>query len=752
KEEVVVVSASRTETTLINAPATISVIGTDTLETSPAQNFGDLLRSTPGLNVIQSSARDINMTSRQGTSTLANSQLVLLDGRSIYLDFFGLVLWDFVPQSPSEIKQIEVVRGPASAVWGANALTGVVNIITKSPRDAEGFNLNLQGGLFSRSEGSREDDGSGYLYGANFSYAQAPSEKWAWRLSAGYYNSDPYSRPTGRVPLDCHPLGVTPCRNAAGGAVPGGFPLGGAAYPTDGSGQGNFQNDGTSQPKVDLRVDQELGEGGSGGRLTYQGGYSGTTGIVHTGIGPFQIEKGSYLTYGKLQWTKNALRIGFFGNFTDVEAPNLLLSDPNTGQPVALNFKTQTYDFDFSNSNVLGGKHILTYGGNYRRNNFDITLTPNSKDRNEFGAYIQEEFFTEHFRASIGIRADKFGNLDDVVWSPRISLMFKPGTRQSIRLSYNRAFRSPSVVNNYLDQDIFSPTPVDLRALGALVPPLRPLIPQEPFFLLVKNKGSEEVTPQYNLVQESLDAYELAYTGSFGNTTLGIAVYLNKQDDNINFVQLTPTSDFPQGLPGLTYYSPQNPARGVGAVTGQPYTLSPVLMGALGQIPAPFGPIRLPETVATYLNLGPIENKGVELSLDHAFSDSFSAFANYSYQDVPEIKDADSGQIQYPVNEVGIPSKNRFNLGLNYNSKRYLGSVSLNYADEALWTDVLSNAYHGYTDSFALLNGSFGIKWRDGKVITSIKGTNLANQTVQQHVFGDIMKISAAFEVRIFTK
>ena len=135
----VVVSASKTESTVINAPATISVVGADTIATSPAQNFGDLLRSTPGLNVIQTSARDINMTSRQSTSTLATSQLVLLDGRSIYLDFFGLVLWDFVPQSPSEIKQIEVVRGPASAVWGANALTGVVNIITKSPARRRGL-------------------------------------------------------------------------------------------------------------------------------------------------------------------------------------------------------------------------------------------------------------------------------------------------------------------------------------------------------------------------------------------------------------------------------------------------------------------------------------------------------------------------------------------------------------------------------------------------------------------------------------
>ena len=64
-----------------------------------------------------------------------------------------------------------------------------------------------------------------------------------------------------------------------------------------------------------------------------------------------------------------------------------------------LAFKTQTYDLEVGNSNVIGGKHILTYGGNCRRNNFDITLAPGAQDRNEFGAYFQEEFYVDKFRA-----------------------------------------------------------------------------------------------------------------------------------------------------------------------------------------------------------------------------------------------------------------------------------------------------------------------------------------------------------------
>ena len=92
----------------------------------------------PGVNISQTSARDFNITMRGATSTLATSQLALIDGRSLYLDFFGFVAWDLLPVNPNEMRQIEVIRGPASAVWGANALNGVVNFISKTPRELAG--------------------------------------------------------------------------------------------------------------------------------------------------------------------------------------------------------------------------------------------------------------------------------------------------------------------------------------------------------------------------------------------------------------------------------------------------------------------------------------------------------------------------------------------------------------------------------------------------------------------------------------
>src|SRR5512132_3620096 len=137
-EEQVVVTASKTEEQLVNAPAAVSVVTTETIQNSPATNIGDLLRAVPGINVTQVSARDVNLTTRGATSTLSTSQLALVDGRSVYLDFFGMVMWDLVPTNPDEIRQIEVIRGPASAIWGANAMSGVVNVITRSPRELAG--------------------------------------------------------------------------------------------------------------------------------------------------------------------------------------------------------------------------------------------------------------------------------------------------------------------------------------------------------------------------------------------------------------------------------------------------------------------------------------------------------------------------------------------------------------------------------------------------------------------------------------
>ena len=697
--ETVVVSASRTDTALADAPATMSVVTSEALASTPAQNYADLLRGVPGVNAVQLSARDINLTSRQATSTLSNSELVLVDGRSVYLDFFGLVLWDFVPTNLADVKQVEVIRGPASAVWGANALTGVVNIITKSPREQKGTTVSLSAGGFSRDAGSGVGKGAGGIFGANATYADAPNSIWSYRVSAGYFNSDAFPRPTGQIPVIADP------RNPS-------TTVGGAFYPADGTGATGtaFTNRGTSQPKFDMRVDQEI----SGGRITYAGGVAGSSGIIHTGIGPFDIQKGSYIGYGKVNYTRGALKLNAFTNLVSAEAPNLLLVNPSTGQPLQLNFSTQTYDFEAGDAVRVGQRQVIAFGGNVRRNNFDITIAPAAENRTELGAYAQDEIFIDPVRLTVGGRVDKFGNLADPVFSPRIAAIVKVAPQHSVRASFNRAFRSPSVINNYLNTQIVVPT--DLSPLGIA----------RSFPLVVNAVGSTipiNGAPQAELTEESLTAYEVAYTASIARTTATAAFYVNDLDDNINFVQLPNNVD---------PYTAQNPPPG--------WPLPPAILTLL----AARG-IFLPRTAFTYLNLGPVREKGLELSLDQRIAPGLSAFVNYSWQAKPTVIDSAT---PFPAEELALPPTNRFNVGASYDGPRYLASGAVQYADKAFWSDVLSSPYHGYSDAYTMVNGSFGIKWMRGRVPTMLKGTNLLNQDIQQHVFGDIIKRSIVAEVR----
>ena len=406
-EETVVVTASKTEEKLINAPATMTVINSQTIQNAPTQNFAELMRTVPGVNITQVSARDINITARGATSTLATGQLALLDGRSLYQDFFGFVMWDFLPVNLNEVKQVEVIHGPASAVWGANALYGVVNVITKSPREMQGTTFTMGVGGFDRSTDDSAQS-AGTVFYISGTHAQAINDRWAYKLSAGGYTQDPLPRPTGIIPCDI-PAVCSGTRNP---------------YPP-------FNNQGTSQPKFDARVDYDYP---SGAKLSFAGGIAGTKGIMESGIGPFNINNGSVMGYVKANYSNQGLKASFFTNILNGDADNLLTRDLS-GNPIVFNFRTRTYDFEASDVRTFQQKHVLTYGGNLRFNTFDLSLAPLAQNRTEGGAYVQDEMFlTDHYRLVAGVRLDRFDYLDSFVASPRVTFMIKPMEDQTLRL------------------------------------------------------------------------------------------------------------------------------------------------------------------------------------------------------------------------------------------------------------------------------------------------------------------------------
>src|SRR5262249_46696846 len=180
----------------------------------------------------------------------------------------------------------------------------------------------------------------------------------------------------------------------------------------------------------------------------------------------------------------------------------------------------------------------------------------------------------------------------------------------------------------------------------------------------------------------------------------------------------------------LDPYTAANPPPGWTTLGGfgLPAALLPVL-AARG--------VYLPHTAFTYQNLGPLRQKGLELSIDQRFERGITAYANYSWQADPQSR---SSPRPYPADELVLPPTNRFNIGVNVDGPRFLGAASVNYADRAFWTDVLSAPFHGFTDAYTMVNGSFGVKWMQRKVTTLVKVNNILNKDIQQHVFGDILK------------
>lgn len=129
----VVVTASRYGQEPIDSPSTITVITADDILLSGVTTIPDVLRRVVGVEVMSLASTGFEVSIRGFNRELSNKVLVLIDGRSTYLDFLGTSFWPTFPVTLEEIERIEVIRGPGSAVYGANAVTGVINIITKTP-------------------------------------------------------------------------------------------------------------------------------------------------------------------------------------------------------------------------------------------------------------------------------------------------------------------------------------------------------------------------------------------------------------------------------------------------------------------------------------------------------------------------------------------------------------------------------------------------------------------------------------------
>jgi outer membrane receptor for ferrienterochelin and colicins len=635
------VTASRTEQPVLDAPVAITVVDGKQIETSPARNYGDLLRGVPGLNVIQTSARDITLRSRGATGLAENSQLVLLDGRSIYLDYYGIVVWDYLPVEMDDLASVEVQRGPGSAVWGANALAGVVNLRTKAPRD-------VKGGLATLGVGEGE--------------TRFASVRWAdvlgnvsYKVSGGYYEADAFERDE-RLP--------------DGSPLPFGY---------------HYDNKGTRQPKLDLRVDYEIEPGKL---VSAKVGYGGTTGIFHSNVGPFLIKQGAYTGYGEVDYQGNGIDAKVYWNALRGDAPNLL-------NGLNFSFSSDAFVADVTGRHLFGEKHLLVYGVDARLNDFDLSIAPGTSTRKQVGAFLEDLVtLTDRISVGLGARVDWFDTIG-ATFSPRTSVVVKTFPNQTARLSYNRAYRAPTLVENYISTPI--PNVVFLSN------------PTDVFFFPSQVSGNRD------LDEVSVDAFELGYSAVLGPAVASLSLYQNTRKNNVLF--------FP-----TEFYSAQSPPPG------------------WPRSPAEVPPFTLVKTYS-YLNVGKIRDRGVELSVDANLGKGLSARASYTWQDVPDVTGDLFG---IPLSTfTNVPPRNQWSLLALYDRGPFFGSASVTYTGRAFWADILDARFWGSTDAYTLVNAKVGVRLLDDRIEVAAGATNLLDEKVKQHVYGDIIRRRASVELRV---
>ena len=152
------------------------------------------------------------------------------------------------------------------------------------------------------------------------------------------------------------------------------------------------------------------------------------------------------------------MNLQLYGNFLDGNATNSLIPDVDWAIRWSSTSASDMINLDITNTSIAGNNHIMTYGARARTNDFDLSIAPGGDTRDEWGVFFQDEILLgDKLRWVIGARYDDIDPLEDGIVSPRTTFLYSPTPNSTFRASYNEAFRSPSMVNNYLDIVIINP-------------------------------------------------------------------------------------------------------------------------------------------------------------------------------------------------------------------------------------------------------------------------------------------------------
>ncbi|MHB9027252.1 MAG: TonB-dependent receptor plug domain-containing protein [Candidatus Latescibacterota bacterium] len=412
--DIEVTSVSRKAESLANAAAAVFVITQDDIRRSGVTSIPEALRMVPGLEVARVDANKQAVSSRGFNGRFARKMLVLIDGRTVYTPLFSGVFWDRQNMMLEDIERIEVIRGPGATLWGANAVNGVINIITKKAADTLGGIVTAGGGNVERGLG-------GARYGAKL------GAETNLRVYAKYLNQASGMDSTGQKAAD------------------GWFGV-----------YSGFRLDSRLTGKDEVTLQGDMYNGRLGATYTeplLNAPYSRTFDFTDTSFG------GNILS----RWERT---------LSESSGLALQMYYDRTDQTFALiGEERDTIDLDFQHRFNLGERQGMVWGFGYRfthdriDNTPTLSLTPDRRRDNLFSAFVQDDItiVPERLRLTLGSKFEHNGYTGFEV-QPNVRAIWTPNARNSVWGAVSRAVRTPMRAESdiALQYSVIPPSPPDL--------------------------------------------------------------------------------------------------------------------------------------------------------------------------------------------------------------------------------------------------------------------------------------------------
>jgi outer membrane receptor for ferrienterochelin and colicins len=625
-ETITVYSASRRTERLMEAPAAITVVPQeDIAAVAPSGQAPRIIENAPGVDFTQSGLYDTNFNARGFNSSLNRRILTLIDGRDPAIAFLGSQEWAALSFPLDEMASVELIRGPGSALYGANAFSGVLNMTTKMPRDSQGGRLLLSGGDLKTRR-------------ADVRHAGSLGNELYYRVVGGYQQSDDWARSrnvTVEYPglrLEGRPLALNDVNVKFGG----------------------------------LRLDKHFANTNV---FTVEGGYATVEGpVFQTGIGRVQVTE-SKRPWGRVNY--NMPHYNFGAYYDSRRAKNQIALSSGAGlfeDSHNLHADAQT------NWGIWKDRARVIAGVAYNDQDVDTandagvqTLMAEPHSEQQQSAFGQFDFDVTKSLKFVGAARWDDSTLHDPQFSPKGALVYTIGSN-TFRYGYNRAFQRP----NYSELFLTAPAaaPANLAGAATLNPQTAPLAPAlaalgfGPLPILARGNN--------NLDVEKVRSHELGYAGIFkGKLYLTLDLYKSHMEDFVT--DLLPgvnTSFTPYTVPTTIPTIPAPVQAGVTAF----------LKAALGANYAGLTTVNgKPAVVFSYANAGKVDSQGAEIAFNYYVTNNWVIDANYSYFDF-DVKEKALGDQLLP----NAP-KAKYNLGLAWRGTKLDAKVSYRWVDEFPW-------------------------------------------------------------------